>query len=111
MEGRSKVCQKFLGYPVIKLYRYRQPTLNAKDDVVGLKSLPKKKTTYDPNIISDEEMVIVADRAVQSNKENIIKNASEGRTQYNIFDEDTGIEFHAYLDKMSKSFLRNVHPK
>ena len=109
--GEIEGSPEVLGHPAIKLYRYRQPTLNAKDDVVGLKSLPKKKTTYDPNIISDEEMVIVADRAVQSNKENIIKNASEGRTQYNIFDEDTGIEFHAYLDKMSKSFLRNVHPK
>ena len=104
---------KVSGHPAIKQYLYRQPALNAKGDVVGLKSKAQPKTTYDPNLIGDSEIVKAASRAAQSNKKLIIKLIAEEETQYNIIDEVTGIKFRAYLDLDAKtrSFLRNIHPQ
>ena len=100
-----------LGYPVIKLYRYRQPAFNSKGEVIGLNSNAQPKTTYDPNLISDSEMVRAASRAAQSNKNLIIRSTGEGKTQYDITDDVTGIKFHAYLDTKTRSFLSNIHPQ
>ena len=102
---------KVSGHPAIKQYLYRQPALNAKGEVIGLNSNAQPKTTYDPNLISDSEMVRAASRAAQSNKNLIIRSTGEGKTQYDITDDVTGIKFHAYLDTKTRSFLSNIHPQ
>ena len=98
-------------HPGIEKYMYRQPAFDAQGNIVGLKLRAKPKTTYDPDVISDNKIVEAATRAVEDNKNNIIKSISEGNSQFDIVDKNTGIEFRAYLDSATKSSLSNVHPK
>lgn len=73
--------------------------------VNGWKSIPYPKTVYDPNVISDEEILELSKKAALRGYDDAVRN---GNTQFS--ETVKGIKFRIYINKTTGD-ITNVLPE